>query len=110
VVVFPQTVISTGAVLDDYCMVNVGATVSHDTRIGCYSNINPGVHLAGNVTIGSACYIGMGTNVIQGRTIGSGTVVGAGAVVIRDLPPHVTAVGVPAHIIASHEEETEHAA
>lgn len=110
VVVFPQTVISTGVVLNDYCIVNAGATVSHDTHIGSYSNINPGVHLAGNVTIASDCYIGMGTNVIQGRTIGAGTVVGAGAVVIRDLPSDVTAVGVPAHIITHHKEETEHAA
>lgn len=110
IAVFPQTVISTGTVLDDYCVVNVGATVSHDTRIGCYSDVNPGAHLAGNVTVGSECYIGMGTNVIQGRTIGSGTVVGAGAVVIRDLPAHVTAVGVPARIISPYEEESEHAA
>jgi sugar O-acyltransferase (sialic acid O-acetyltransferase NeuD family) len=110
VVVFPQTVISTGVILDDYCIVNAGATVSHDTHIGSYSNINPGVHLAGNVTVDSECYIGMGATVIQGLTIGAGTVVGAGAVVIGDLPAHVTAVGVPARIITHHKEEAGHAA
>jgi sugar O-acyltransferase (sialic acid O-acetyltransferase NeuD family) len=99
VVMFPNTVLSVDCVLSDYCVVNVGATISHDTKIGRYSNINPGARLAGNVTVGEGCYIGMGANVIQGISIGEWTVVGAGAVVTKDLPDLVTAVGVPASII-----------
>jgi len=52
--------------------------------------------------IGEGCYIGMGANVIQGITIGPWSIIGAGAVVIRDIPPHVTAVGVPARVIKVH--------
>lgn len=104
VTVFPHVIINTGADLQDSSILNVGATISHDTRVGRYANINPGVHLAGNVTIGEGCYIGMGANVIQGRSIGSWTVVGAGAIVIRDLPSNVTAVGVPAKVIEVKKE------
>lgn len=99
VVMFPNTVASTDCLLADYCVVNVGATISHDTRVGRYSNINPGARLAGNVTVGEGCYVGMGASIIQGVCVGDWTTVGAGAVVIRDLPDHVTAVGVPAAII-----------
>ena len=103
VTVFPNVVINTGAFIDNYSILNVAATVSHDVIVGRYSNINPGAHLAGNVTIGEGCYIGMGANVIQGRTVGAWSVVGAGATVIRDLPEGVTAVGVPAEIIKRRE-------
>jgi sugar O-acyltransferase (sialic acid O-acetyltransferase NeuD family) len=103
VTVFPKVVINTGTFVDNYSILNVAATVSHDAIVGRYSNINPGAHLAGNVTIGEGCYIGMGASVIQGRTVGAWSVVGAGTVVIRDLPDDVTAVGVPAEIIKRKE-------
>ena len=103
VTIFPNVVINTGAFIDNYSILNVAATVSHDVIVGRYSNINPGAHLAGNATIGEGCYIGMGANVIQGRTVGARSVVGAGATVIRDLPEGVTAVGVPAEIIKRRE-------
>ncbi len=103
VTVFPKVVINTGAFIDNYSILNIAATVSHDAIVGRFCNINPGAHLAGNVTIGEGSYVGMGANVIQGRTVGAWSVVGAGAVVIRDLPDGVTAVGVPAQIIKRRE-------
>jgi maltose O-acetyltransferase len=45
-----------------------------------------------NVWLGGAAVVGSGV------TIGAGTVVGAGAVVVRDLPPNVVALGVPARV------------
>ena len=99
VTIFPNVVINTGALIDSHSILNVGVVVSHDTRVGPYSNINPGAQLAGDVTIGEGCYIGMGANVIQGRSVGAWSIVGAGAVVTRDLPPRVTAVGVPAKVV-----------
>jgi sugar O-acyltransferase (sialic acid O-acetyltransferase NeuD family) len=103
VVIFPQAVVNTGAHVASSVTLNLGVTVSHDSSVGPYSNINPGARLAGNVTVGEGCYVGMGANVIQGCRVGEWSVVGAGAVVIRDVPPHVTAVGVPARVIKSRE-------
>jgi sugar O-acyltransferase (sialic acid O-acetyltransferase NeuD family) len=103
VTIFPNVIINTGALIDSHSILNAGVVVSHDSTVGRYSNINPGAQLAGNVTIGEGCYIGMGANVIQGRSIGVWSVIGAGAVVIRDLPARVTAVGIPAKVIATRE-------
>jgi sugar O-acyltransferase (sialic acid O-acetyltransferase NeuD family) len=103
VVVFPHVVVNTGARVASSVTLNLGVTVSHDSSVGPYSNINPGARLAGNVTVGEGCYVGMGANVIQGCKVGEWSVIGAGAVVIRDLPPHVTAVGVPARVIKNRE-------
>jgi sugar O-acyltransferase (sialic acid O-acetyltransferase NeuD family) len=76
--------------------LNVNATVSHDCVLGDYVILNPGATVCGNAVLGDGVTIGTGATVIQGRTVGNGTVVGAGAVVVSDLPPGITAVGVPA--------------
>lgn len=97
--VFPFVSIHTRAVVGAGTTLNVGASLSHDTRVGRACNINPGARLAGLVTVGDGAYIGMMAAVIQGVRVGAWSVVGAGAVVIRDLPAHVTAVGAPARPI-----------
>lgn len=76
--------------------LHVNATIGHDCVIGDYVTISPAATISGNVTLGDAVTVGTGANVIQGVTIGDGATVGAGAVVLGDLPPGVTAVGVPA--------------
>ncbi|MFT3661184.1 MAG: sugar O-acetyltransferase [Gordonia sp. (in: high G+C Gram-positive bacteria)] len=53
------------------------------------------------IVIGENCWLGSGVTVGAGVTIGRNTVVGAGSVVVRDLPDHVVAVGVPAVPIRS---------
>ncbi|HKA17286.1 MAG TPA: acetyltransferase [Blastocatellia bacterium] len=105
VTIFPSVIINTGALVDSHSILNVGVVVSHDSTVGPYSNINPGARIAGNVTIGEGCYIGMGANVIQGITIGRWSIIGAGAVAINDIPPNVTAVGVPAKVIKTRGDQ-----
>ncbi|HUQ34259.1 MAG TPA: acetyltransferase [Pyrinomonadaceae bacterium] len=103
VMIFPHSVTGTDSLIGDHAVLNVGATISHDTRIDRYCTLNPGVHLAGNVLIGEGGYLGIGSSVIHGVSIGAWTTVGAGAAVIRNLPDNVTAVGVPARVIKSKE-------
>lgn len=95
----PNTLATTRARIGAHCILNVKASVSHDCIVEDYCNINPGATLCGDVHLGEGCYVGAGAVVIEKRTIGAWTVVGAGAVVTQDLPPGVTAVGVPARII-----------
>ena len=97
--IFPNAVVSTGVVIGEHVALNVAATVSHDSIVGSFSGLGPGVHLAGNVRVGEGCFIGMGASVIQGVAIGDGSVIGAGAAVLDDVPPGVTAVGVPARVV-----------
>jgi sugar O-acyltransferase (sialic acid O-acetyltransferase NeuD family) len=103
---FPQSFASTDSIIGDHAIVNVAATVSHDTKVGPYGTLNPGVHLAGSVVVHEGCYLGMGACVIQGVSIGPWASVGAGAVVLRDLPADVTAVGVPACVLKAKENNS----
>lgn len=51
--------------------------------------------------IGDDVYIGAGARVLGAVTIGDGASIGANAVVLTDVPPGATAVGIPARIIQS---------
>ncbi len=95
----PGSVVTTRARIGDHCILNVHASVSHDSVIGDFVNINPGAVIAGNVRVGDGAYIGAGATVIENVSIGEWAVIGAGSVVIDDIPPHSTAVGVPARVI-----------
>jgi sugar O-acyltransferase (sialic acid O-acetyltransferase NeuD family) len=96
------TLIQAGCILTcditvgEFSVLNVGVSISHDSSVGAFSTIAPGSHLAGGVAVGHGVEIGMGTNIIQCCTIGNRARSGAGAVIIRDVPPEVTVVGVPA--------------
>ncbi|MBN1437060.1 MAG: acetyltransferase [Sedimentisphaerales bacterium] len=85
--------------VEDGAICNTGCVVDHESHIGYCSHICPGVRLAGHVTVEPYAMIGIGATVIQGITIGQGSTIGAGAVVLDDVPPHSTVVGVPARIV-----------
>ena len=105
--VFAQAVIQPDAVIGAHAIVNTAATVDHDNVLGDYAQIAPGAHLSGGVRLEDGVFLGTNGAVNPGVTIGAWTIVGAGAVVIRDLPAHVTAVGVPARIIKARNEKDE---
>lgn len=98
-VAFPGVVVTTNVYVGRHVHLNAGSTVSHDCVLGDYVTLSPGCHVSGNVTLEEGVTLGIGAVVRQGVTIGAATFVGAGAVVVSDLPPGITAVGVPARPI-----------
>ena len=88
--------VTTNVVLGRHTHLNVNAVVSHDCVIGAYVTLSPGVLVNGSVEIGDGAFLGTGAIVLPGRRVGARAVVGAGAVVTDDVPPGVTAIGVPA--------------
>lgn len=55
-------------------------------------------------TVENYVIIGAGAKVLGPITIGEGAKIGANAVVIKDIPPYSTAVGIPARIIAKAKD------
>ncbi len=95
-VVFAGAVVQPDVTVGQHVVVNTGATVDHDGHIDDFAHLAPGVHLSGGVTVGEGALLGVGACVAPGITVGAWGVVGAGAAVVRDLPPNVTSIGVPA--------------
>lgn len=96
----PRVVATVGVTLHPLSMLNFGCTVGHESSIGTASVINPGANISGGVRVHDRVLVGTGAQILQYRTIGSQAIIGAGAVVTKDVPPGVTAVGVPARPIS----------
>jgi len=100
-----RVVVNPTSFIGDSVILNTGCTVDHHNEIGAHAHIAPGAHTGGNVRVGEGAFLGIGAVVIPGRTVGEWAVVGGGAAVVRDIPPHTTAVGVPAKVIKRHKIE-----
>ena len=95
-VVFAGAIVQPSSVIGHHVILNTACSVDHDGSIGDFVHIAPGVRLAGNVQVGAGVLLGIGCSVIPERTIGAWATIGAGSVVVDDIPPDVTAKGIPA--------------
>jgi len=88
--------------------------IGETAEIGDWVMIYQGVTLGGtgkqtgkrHPTLEDNVVIGVGAIVLGDITIGAGARVGGGAVVVKDVPPHATAVGVPARVVATRDPRT----
>ena len=92
-------ILTTDIVLGEFVLLNLGCTVGHDAVLDDFCSLMPHANVGGAAHLGAGVYLGTNATIIQGVRVGAQTIVGAGAVAIRDLPAHVTAVGVPAKSI-----------
>ena len=83
-----------------HVLVNRGVLIGHHTTVGDFATIQPGANVAGMCTLEERCFVGMGAVVIDRCSVGREAIVGAGAVVVRDVPPNVQVLGVPAREVA----------
>ena len=83
-------------------LINTGVQLDHHTVVEPGSQIDPAVVTAGFVAIRECAHVHTGAIIINRREVGHDAIVGAGAVVISDIPPQCTAVGVPARVIKYH--------
>jgi serine O-acetyltransferase len=102
--IHPGARIGRGVFIDHGMGVVVGETASIGDNVTMYQ----GVTLGGtgkqrgkrHPTVEQDAVIGVGASVLGAVTIGEGARVGAGSVVLKDVPPHTTAVGIPARAVS----------
>lgn len=93
----------------------MGVVIGETCEIGDNVLIYQGVTLGGtgkdtgkrHPTVGDNVLIGAGAKVLGPVVIGSNSKIGAGSVVLRDIPPNSTAVGVPARCTTQDVEEVK---
>ena len=101
--IHPGATIGEGLFIDH----GMGVVIGETTIIGQDVTIYQGVTLGGtgkergkrHPTIEDCVVIGVGATVLGDITIGRGSKVGGGAVVVNNVPPNCTVVGVPGRIV-----------
>ena len=96
-----QSIIEPSAFIGKGVLLNLGSMVTHNVKVGDFTELAPGAKLLGRCVVGSRSFIGSGAVILPGVKVGDDVTVGAGAIVTKDLPNGVTAFGNPAKIIAA---------
>lgn len=86
----------------------MGVVIGETAEIGDYCLIFHGVTLGGvdfspvkrHPTLGNHVVVGAGAKILGNITIGDHSRVGANSVVIKSVPPHSTATGIPARVMS----------
>lgn len=101
--IHPSARIGKGVFIDH----GMGVVIGETAIVGDYCTIYQGVTLGGtgkdkgkrHPTIGNNVTIGSGAKVLGPFTVGDNSKIAANAVVLSEIPPDSTCVGVPAHIV-----------
>jgi serine O-acetyltransferase len=84
-----------GVVIGETAEVGEGVTLYQGVTLGGTSLLHGKRH----PTLGNNVVIGLNAAVLGAITIGDNSRVGAGSVVVKDVPPNATVVGVPARVV-----------
>lgn len=109
--IHPGAVIGEGFFIDHGSGVVIGET----TEIGDNVTIYQGVTLGGtgkekgkrHPTIGNNVVVSVGARVLGSFTVGDNSKIGAGSVVLKEVPPDSTVVGVPGKVVARNGRKLE---
>jgi serine O-acetyltransferase len=89
-----------GVVIGETAVIGDDCTLYHGVTLGGTS-WNKGKR---HPTLGRGVVIGAGAKVLGPLEVGEGAKIGSNAVVVRDVPPGATAVGIPARIVTSEDQ------
>ena len=95
------------------CLIDhgMGVVIGETTEIAERCHLHQGVTLGGtstrrekrHPTLARNVLIGAGAQLVGGITVGEGAKIGAGSVVVSNVPPYATVVGVPGHVVAYYD-------
>lgn len=88
-----------GVVIGETAIIGDNVTIFHGSTLG---GIGGEKGEKRHPTVEDDVLIGAGAKVLGNVTIGKGAKIGANAIVLSDVPPYSTAVGIPAKIIKSN--------
>ncbi|MBS6463767.1 MAG: serine O-acetyltransferase [Firmicutes bacterium] len=107
--IHPAARIEGGVFIDHGAGVVIGETAEVETGVVIYQGVTVGgsgkEEGKRHPTIKKGTVIGAGAKILGGFTVGEYSKIGAGAVVLKEVPPHATVVGVPGKVVRVADEK-----
>lgn len=109
--IHPGATIGKGLFIDH----GTGVVIGETTEIGDNCTIYQGATLGGtgkdvgkrHPTLGNEVMVGAGARILGPLKVGDNSKIAAGAVVLKEIPPNCTAVGIPARVVRRDGEAVE---
>jgi len=93
-----------GVVIGETAEVGDGCTIYQGVTLGG-TTLTPGTKR--HPTLGAGVVVGAGAKVLGGFTVGDGARIGSNSVVVKEVPPGATMVGIPARVVESGSRQAE---
>lgn len=93
------SILSPSSSLGRHIIINHGTSIGHDSNLGDFSQACPGTRVSGAAIVGEGVLLGSNSVIAPMVSIGAWSILGASSLANRNLPPGVTALGVPAKIV-----------
>lgn len=106
-VICPFAVACCNVRLGDFVLMNVGSLAGHDSVIGDGCSLSPHSDVAGQVQLERGVFLGCQTVIVPKTRVGEFSRIGAGSVVISNVRPNVSMMGVPAKRINWLKDDDE---
>jgi serine O-acetyltransferase len=101
--IHPGATIGRSFFIDHGTGVVIGGTAIVGDNVTLYQGVTLGgtslQHTKRHPTLGNNVSVGAGANILGDITIGDNAKIGANSVVVRDVPPNATVVGIPGRVV-----------
>ena len=104
---FPGSVVHFRATVGDYCILNTGSILEHDSKLGNGVHMMPGSVVGGNTVIGDFVSVGLNATILPQLKIGEGAIIGAGAVVTKNVNKNEVVIGNPAKVMKKLQQKVD---
>lgn len=91
-----------GVVIGETAVVGDNVTMYHGVTLG---GIGGEPNVKRHPTVEDNVMIGAGAKILGPITIGKGAKIGANAVVLKDVPPYTTVVGIPGRVVKTNKDD-----
>lgn len=107
--IHPAAKIAPGVFIDHGTGVVIGETAEVEEGVIIYQGVTLGgtgkEHGKRHPTVKKGAILSAGAKILGGFTVGEYAKIGAGAVVLKEVPPYATVVGVPARVVRINGEK-----
>lgn len=107
--IHPAAKIAAGVFIDHGTGVVIGETAEVEEGVVIYQGVTLGgtgkEHGKRHPTVKRGAILSAGAKILGGFTVGEYAKIGAGAVVLKEVPPYATVVGVPARVVRINGEK-----
>lgn len=98
IIIGPNCVFTSNAVIKDYNQFNSQCIISHDCQIGSNNQFSSGVKIMGKCKIGNNNFFGVDTKMIDNTHIANNNLIGANTTITKKFESNKTIVGTPGKI------------